>query len=255
MLGNTQEQDFKQFYWTVTGRLSPNTLRAFFLLTLFYSGVMLLVAEFAIGYSRLIDKPSSQYLVDGILISFIVHLFILAFFLYPKFAYKFQRIQAILASIIALKLSVEGYTIIFLVADDRNLASYMYFPLFSAIIIGLIFTITDTLKVVRRIKEGKLRADGEEIFNYKRSKFSIYLRVIIMILIIIGTLIVQLNDPTADRVNMQFYSGFIIMMFLHYTLALGLPEFFIVTYCKFRFTSFIIHAPKLRKKFKKHRTN
>ncbi|MFA9398925.1 MAG: hypothetical protein ACERKV_11775 [Clostridiaceae bacterium] len=266
MLKNYNEEDFKELTYVACDRLDPGNVPVFLLAAIGYSGVCAGVSLFAV-------KQNIKYSTGNISNAMInfnrVSLIILAiqiafaiFYLFPKNNYKFQRLQCIVLSIVAFKISIEGYQPMYFFWADRHNPYYqmniqtldnMYKSGILIFIGGIVFLIYCVFRAINRVEKGCLRDDGRGLYDFAKSDKRVNIPIIYVCTMLGGSIAKSLsNGNTATSEFWELLFGILIFAFIQYAMALALPEFFLLTYCKLRFKYFIVSMPKkYRKRVKK----
>ncbi|WP_147533656.1 hypothetical protein [Bacillus marasmi] len=246
MLKKYNEDDFYEIESVSSGRLRPDNLSGFFWSTFIISGVMTAIFIFGAGKSiQASTQPIWQTLVNISKIFLAIQLIVALFFSFQKNCYKFQRVQSIFLSIFSIKLSLDMYPIFFLSSVDRSAPSYMIHAAVYLLIGGLIYLIYSTIRAINKLAKGKFRKDGEGLNNFAKSKGHVSLPIVFGVTMISGTIVRTISDSSVYFAPfLELFFFLFIAVALQYTIAFAWPEFFLFTYCKFRFESFIIPMPR-----------
>jgi hypothetical protein len=248
MLKNLQETDFYKLNEVAIARLNPGGISAFLIVSFIFNGIITLVIAHSVTYAmstHTITNPVWNIFLK-ILISFLMfHLLAAIFFGSMKNAYKFQKVQAVLLIIAGVIMSIVIYPFYFLICDDRDAPSFMFDIGMYMFLGGLVCLGIFTFRGFRRIKQGEFRQGGQGLYNFKNPKIFAWFSVMfVAILLLIRILFIFYHFPydTGRMIGLSFALFFTV--FLQYVMALALPEFIILTYCKFRFTSFNVKMSK-----------
>lgn len=240
MLKNCNEADFYELKSVANGRLSPDSISSFFWVSFIISGISTLVVTVGSGSMMFISDAWLQFIRMDIYI-LLVHLLIAIFFSSTKNTYKFQRVQSILLPFFALKLSLDFYKVYFLACEDRLVPGYMWTTGFVLIGGGLVYLVLSTWRAVRRVKKGAFRRGGKLLYDFQTSKGHISLSFVIGATIFGGSIIKAISSNGEGLVEIYVLLGAFALM--QYLIAMAWPEFFLITYCKFRFESFLKKPP------------
>lgn len=244
---NLDESYFEQIHDVAEGRLTPDGISAFFLATLVFLGVISGISIMALDYKWLVVEPFISTIAEVFGILLIAHLMIAVLFLFNKIAFKFQRLQAILLSIIGVKFSVETYLFVLALYEDDRAAVSILYSVLLLFVGGIVLTLLMTIRAFNRVKKGEFKEAGSGILGFKDSKGYIIIPVIFAVLVFAGT-IARTTDAIAVG-NVIIASFWAVL--LQYSLAEALPEFFLLTYCKLRFPSFHVEHIKRVKRGKR----
>ncbi|WP_394239157.1 hypothetical protein [Niallia oryzisoli] len=245
MLKNCNESDFIELKWIAYGRLEPMAISLWMLITtLAMAGIPLLMYQIASTDMFLQFHDGLNNLLPILRTSFWFQLLFSLLFLIPKVAYKFQRIQVFILNFWVLKVSVDFYAVIYLISVDRVLPETFTTTLVGIIVFGLLFTFISTIRGVKRAREGQFRKGGKLLYDFQNSK--LYFRTSL----VFG--ITMISGAIARHSTGVFSVLFFLILCIIIQLGIGLayPEFFLLLYCKIRFTSFIIE-PRASSKKKK----
>jgi hypothetical protein len=254
MLNKCSESDFYELRMVAESRLRPDAIVAWFIAVFLYSGIILLFHVNGTSNNRNIDSYFWDVFVNIAEWSLLLQLLIILFFLRVKNAFKFQRIQSILFSITGLKMSIEMYSVYFFICDDRGYPNYTLSVGLYALLGGLIGLIIFTIRGVMRVKNGHFKSGGLGLYHFKNKWIFAWFPVIFSFTIILGRVAPIFLNLSDDK---YMFVGMLVPLFLvvliQYVMALALPEFFLLTYCKFKFSAFRVSYPKqlLRKHTKK----
>ncbi|SHI72573.1 hypothetical protein SAMN05444401_1471 [Clostridium amylolyticum] len=245
MLKKYKEADFYLLEDVARGRLSPDGISAFFIPSLVFSGILTLVLLNGIKNNINITTPIWPTILKGNFYFFLIHLLITIFFLKEKNYIKFQKLQVVLLNIIIYFISVGFYQVFFLACEDKRAPSYMVRSGMILLLGGFIFLIISTIRAIYRVKQGKFRRGREGMFNFKQSKLYVSSPFVFGLVMLSGTFARSFSGSYDMR---KIIPGLMFMLllcaFVQYGMALAIPEFFLVTYCKFRFKSFNMEPRK-----------
>ncbi|MFT4414352.1 hypothetical protein ACLM5H_10885 [Fredinandcohnia humi] len=248
MLKNCREEDFYKIHTATFSRLNPETISGFLFASMIISGIMTLVITNALT-SPFITSPIWDRVYAVYLIILGIQIVTAVLYLFRSTIYKYQRMQAILLSLFCVMLSVEFYPIYFLSIEDRFAPGFFNTIGLVFLIGGFLSLLFFSIRAAVWVRQGKLRKEGPGLFHTK--EFFIYLSVV-------GALAFLLLAWAFYQARTDYFMsiGEIITLFqaafysviLQYSLAMALPEIFLLTYCKFRFASYRDPNPPIRKK-------
>lgn len=250
MLNRCNDDDFYEIKMAAFDRLRPDSISVFFLGAFIFSGLMTIVLYFGSVSSTNVTHPIWSVIVGTNIVLLAIQFVAVVFFIKEKIAYKLQRIQSLLMSFISLKMSFDIYPLYFFICEDRLLPGYMKATGLSLVMGGIFYLLFSIIRGISRVQKGKLRKEGEGLYNLKIRNLYFSLPILFGLIIIGGSLARLL--PNYDNISFpqmaQFYIILISAFILQYTIAYAWPEVFLFTYCKFRFESFQIPVPKRLKK-------
>lgn len=246
MLNQLNEEYFKQLNYTAQMRLRPSNISGFFIATFIYSTIMIIVSITAVLTTTLFE--TNWFLLPFFLVIFWgIHLFFMLFFISEKISYKMQRFQAIILCFIAFKLSIEGYAIYFLICADQKAPTTMYWLGLILLAGGILFMVYSLFRAIHIVKKGDLKEDGKGLFDFSGKRILSVITAIIA-LIFIATFVLRFIPMYEMSIPLGMFFALIICSFLHYLVAMASSEFFLLAYCKFKYSSFIVEPPKRRKR-------
>lgn len=250
MLKNFNKDDFCLLKGESNDRLSPDGVSAFFLGIMIYSFIMFIVSWNAVASIHNINQVWNRIIkYEGYAI--FIQLIITIYYKSLDRAYKHQKIQAILLDILSFIFTIEAYQVYFLICVDRHLPIEMFYMGFILILIGILILIILSVRSVYRVKKGELRHGGRYIYKFsdlssmKGVNISVIAGFTVAALVIIRTLS-SMNNTGANYGTAIFF--LIISVLVQYLMAIALPEFYLLTYCRFRFSNFIEVMPERWKK-------
>ncbi|NMD71536.1 hypothetical protein HHO41_14625 [Bacillus sp. DNRA2] len=110
---------------------------------------------------------------------------------------------------------------------------------------GLVYLVISTIRGVRRVQKGELRIGGKGLYDFANSKGHISIPIVFGVTMLGGSIFKILSYSTVSfGPLLQLYFLLLLIVVLQYAIAFAWPEFFLFTYCKFRFESFIIPMPR-----------
>lgn len=243
MLKDSNEADFYELNVTASGRLSPGRISNFFWATFIYSGITTLVIVVGAGSMMFVRDAWTQFLRLDVLL-LLAQFIVAIFFSFSKNTYKYQKLQAVLLNIVCLKFSLDTYKAFFLMCEDRLAPGYMWTTGFVLIGGGLVYLVLSILRGIRRVQKDTFRKGGKLLYDFQTSKGHISLPFVIGATIIGGSITKALSNSSVLPYGMpEMYVILSVSALLQYAIAMALPEFFLIAYCKFRkSTSFVLHC-------------
>lgn len=239
MLKDLKKHDFYRLKKVALDRLSPNRISGFLFVATIYSIITAMLPIIAVVFKGMyIPIYSSLTITNCILI--IVQILMVIFYLIPFNYMKFQKSQAVMLSLFGIKMSIEAYLSFFLICVDSESPEYMITTGILALLLGLVFLILSTIRGFVRAKNGEFRREGKGLLNVSESKGYVSLPIIFGA-VVLGNLILRtFSDFDINGVSFDVLFILFLCVLIQYSIAIALPEFFLLTYCKFRFGSFII---------------
>lgn len=241
LLNQCMEEDFYQIKSVSSGRLSPTNLKGFFWGVLIFSGLMTIVSFFGISAEGLEISAIVALMVPIGLILLPVQFIFTLLFSSKKAAYKFQKIYSVFLSLSAFKLSIDMYQVFFVFCDTKQTPGYIQNAGLILLTGGIVFLLISTYRAVNRVKKGELRKGGKGIYDFKNSKGFVSVPIIFGFSMLGGAAGRYLSDASNDLTAIV---ALLFAVAIQYSIAMAIPEFFLATYCKFRFESFKLKMPK-----------
>jgi hypothetical protein len=245
MLKQCNEEDFDQIKSVAESRLCPERISSFFWATFMFNVFMTSVVAVAIYGSDFALEPIWFVFANTVIALFIVQFLVALFFSKLKNAYRFQRIQSVFLSILSLKMSLDMYAPFILFSEADYIPNYLRPTAFILCMGGLIYLVLSTFRGMKRVQKGELREDGNGLYNFKESKGYVSLPIIFGATFLGGAITRTLSESESilGQTGSVYFFLFLCVA-LQYTIAFAWPEFFLITYCKFRFESFQVPMSK-----------
>lgn len=238
MLKKCEQKDFKQIYYIGDDRLSPDGMGVFLLASSIYMAIALGIPLAEIYYYK------SYILFTFGLIYMVLQGIFVAFFISPYNDYKYQKLESIVVSIVATNFSMAGYAGVLIQIKNERLYQFTN-PVLTFFIIGILITIIATLRAFKRVEKGYLRKNGPGIYNFQKKYEGKGVNIAIIIgAVAISRMITKTFKGSNYNDVINFWIFIIVIIIIQYAMALALPEIYIITYCKFRFSLFIYDAPE-----------
>ncbi|MGJ7922745.1 hypothetical protein [Neobacillus sp. LXY-4] len=238
MLRSCKEEDFYKIKSVSFGRLSPSGVSGFFWGCFVLSTITTI---FAFMDSLSAESTFMTLMVLFSLIFWIFQFIFNLFFSIKKLAYKFQRFLSLYLSLIGFKVSIDTYQVFFGICLSDGTPPYIENTGIILFFGGIILLIFSTLRAVKRVKQDELRKEGKGLYNFQNSKSYVSLPIIFGVTMFGGAIGKYMSEVSTDFTVFLFLLFAVIMQ---YGIALVLPEFFLLMYCKFRFESFRVERPK-----------
>lgn len=223
-------------------RLNPDSISAWFLATSLFSGLVLIIALYGLFKGVFLNKLFWTPIVIVLGVGFILQLLIFKYFSTFKNMYNKQKFQVVCLSIVGTKISIDGYLLFFMSADENMLLPSIINAAILALIGGLILIIISTIRGIHRAKNGFFREGKNGLYDFKNSKNYISFYGIYSLVIIINLIVKAVSMNGMIDYSLIIY--LIILVILQYSISLAIPEFYLLTYCKFRYKEFNVAVPK-----------
>lgn len=237
MLKQYDERYFEQLELVAHDRLEPANISVFFWSSFIVGAIVVILSALGLNDRVFIRYDILPFLVKGAIILLATHLFTAILFTFEKIAYRFQRLQMILVSAVTFFLSISFYLFFFVLYNYSSAPGYVLTGAIALFVGGIVFLGLSTLRAINRVKQGHFKEDGDGMFDLKKSKIYIGVPLIFTLIVLGGIAAKSIADISFDG---QMYGILFFAVLLQYTIAIALPEFFLVAYCKFRFKTFII---------------
>lgn len=242
MLKKYDEEYFEQLESVAHDRLEPGNIAVFFWSSLIVGAIVVILSALGLNDKVFIRYGILPILVKGAIILLVSHLVIAIIFTFEKIAYRFQRLQMILVTVVTFLLSISFYLFFFVLYNYSFAPGYVLTGAIALFVGGIGFLGWSTLRAINRIKQGHFKEDGDGMFDLKKSKIYIGVPIIFTFIILGGIAAKSLADISFDG---EMYGILFFAVLIQYTIAIALPEFFLVAYCKFRFKSFIVEPVRV----------
>jgi hypothetical protein len=242
---NYNEADFFKIKEAAYDRLRPDGISVWFWASLVLSSIMTLIPYYVLTKSGFNGSPFLNKAMDIAKILLFIQLGLAIFFTIEPIAYSLQKLQSIIVSIVVIKVSLDMYIFYFTVTET-TFGTPDYFTKTGLILMagGFVFLALSTFRASKRVKQGELRKEGKGLYNFQTSKGYVSLPIIFAATMIVGAFVRSFSDA-ADSFGMFFI--LLLCVVLQYGIAMAWPEFLLLTYCKFKFESFIVPRRKRRK--------
>lgn len=250
------EADFEQIGDVAYDRLKPEAITAFLWVTFAIGAGMAFFVSDTVDYSVNITNPIWSSIIQANIVLLVIHFLVCLFFSKKNFAYKFQRIQAVILCLVAIKFSFEFYPFYFLAVEDRFAPGFMTTVGLLLLIGGIVYLVISTVRAIGRVKKGELKENGQGLYHFKNSKTYVSLPIIFGATML-GGAIGQILSNSVTTIGEMTGLFFILLLtvVIQYAIAMVWPEFFLLAYGKFRFESFRLKMPKASKVQKNIKTN
>ena len=243
MLNKCKEEDFYQIKSVSLGRLNVADLHAFFWAVFVFCAAMTGFSLFGISAGELEITTFLALMIPTSLIFLLLQFLFTIFFSIKKVAYYFQKFQSLLLSLFGLKLSIDMYQAFYVYSEAAVAPDYIKKIGLFFLIGGIVFLMLSSYRAIQRVKQGELRKEGKGLYNFKNSKGMVSVPIIFSFTILSGAAGKYFSEIWTDMTVLVIL---LIAVVLQYSIALALPEFFLLTYCKFRFESFKVKRPDSR---------
>jgi len=245
----------KEYYYKLKSvandRLSPDGISAFILASFIVSGILGLVVFYAVDYSRLVDNSIWPLYIKVNNVCLLIHFVCAVVYMKLPFAYKHQKLQAIILCVVSIKMSIDGYAVFLVACDDKGVASSIVYGGLILLIGGIILLVISVLRGLKRVGNGELKQEGKGLYNFKESKVYASTPLIFSLISMSGVISKVLSGSEDKGANSL---GVVFILFLsfviQYTIAIAWPEILLITICRFRFESFRDKMPERFKRVK-----
>ncbi len=239
MLKNCKEEDFYELKCVAEDRMRPDAIPVFLwaaaIISLLPSIFLMVIA---------IKTNSALWWCLAVLniLFFTVQLVNACFFTSIKRCFKFQKYGAIATCISAFVVSIDFYFIFYCFAVFEAKDKFLTIAGLFLMLGGFVFLIASTIRAIKRVEQGALRKGGKLLYDFQQREGKVNVPLIYALTVLGGALARVLTNNGGNKI---FSTIFLMTMsaFIQYGMALALPEFFLMIYCKFRFDSFIVEMP------------
>ncbi|MBT2694774.1 hypothetical protein [Bacillus sp. ISL-55] len=245
MKKKSNEADFYKIKVAAYDRLHPDSISVWFWASLVLSAIMILIPNYVLKESGFDGSPFLIMTVDIAKILLFVQLGFAIFFTLESIAYSLQKLQSIIVSVVVIKVSLDMYVFYFTVTET-TFGTPEYLTNTGLILMagGFVFLAISTIRAIKRVKQGELRKEGKGLYNFQASKGYVSLPILFAATMIVGAYVRSFSDA-ADSFGM--FLILLLCVVLQYGIAMAWPEFLLLTYCKYKFESFIVPRRKRRK--------
>ena len=239
---NLKSDDWYELKKVARTRLGPNEISGWFAASLMYSLVILGTSIFGCTQIRDLNKEFWMPIMIVATIFVIIQLIIGIFFSNMRNVYDHQKIEAVCLSITATKLSIDGYLFFFMLADENMIEKSVINIFILVALAGIILMIISTIRGIKRVKQGHFREGGDGLYDFKNSKGYISFVGVYSVVILVTILCKVINNYGNNI--MKVIIVLIPLLVVQYGVSIAIPEFYLLTYCKFKYDEFIIPVPK-----------
>lgn len=240
MLRKTTIEDFTQLKYIAENRLSPDGISIFFFGAVVFSLVMTTVSALAIKLRMNELHPDLSVLANVAIGIWLLQLAATLFFISMNNSFKYQRLQSVVLTVVAIKFSIDMFFLFLVCTEVLTPLRYMTRLGIYIFVGGLVYLLICTIRGIIRVRSGYFRRDGKMFYDFKDRRTKIFVGIpFLYVAFMIGWTItrhsITFSGPSADS---GLYFALLIGLTLQYGMAMAIPEFFLLTYCKFRFTDF-----------------
>lgn len=251
MLKNCEEEDFYELKCVANDRMRPDAIPGF----LWASAIVSLLPTFFLVMAARATNSELWIFLSVLSIFFSgVQLVNACFFTSIKRCFKFQRYGSIATCFSAFLLSIEFYVMVFIETSFEVKDRFLTIAGLLLMIGGFAMLIATTIWSIKRVESGALRKGGKLLYDFQQRDGKVNTSLIYAATVLGGSIVRALNNAP-DKESGKFFSAIFSMILsavIQYAIALGLPEFFLMIYCKFRFKSFIVEMPPEVKEYLKN---
>ncbi|MDQ0272734.1 hypothetical protein [Cytobacillus purgationiresistens] len=148
-------------------------------------------------------------------------------------------------SIIAFKVSLDFYSVFFVYTVADYFPNYLLSISIILLIGGLIYLALSTIRAIKRVKKGAFREEGTGLYGFSQSKSYVSLPIIFGATMMGGAIARTLGESSNTLAqSATLYKMLFFTVLIQFAIAFALPEFQLVTYCKYRFESYNLKKPK-----------
>lgn len=221
-------------------RLDPGHIAAWFLATNMVSAILFIPLGLDLkGIPKIIYT-----------ITLIAHTLVTLFYKDIRRSYKYQNIQSVLLVFIATKMPLEMYMFLITNREANGVSETMVRVGILFLISGIIATFVYTIRAIGKVKDGCFNEDGDGLYNFKSSKNYTVFSIIFPVVMLTTGLIRILSSYEMQNINMIIL--LIIVFILHFSMAMALPEMYLLMYCKLKYDDFRVAMPsRFKKRYKK----
>lgn len=241
-MNNLKSDSWYELKKVAQTRLGPNEISGWFAASLIYSLLILGASIFALVQGEYLNKEFWKPIVIVAGVLFIIQVIIGVFFSNIRNVYNHQKIEAICLSITATKLSIDGYLFFFMLADENMIEKSLINIFILAVLAGIILMIISTIRGIKRVKQGHFREGRNGLYDFKNSKGYISFLGIYSA-VILATILFRTFNSYGNNI-MKVTIILIPLLVVQYAVSLAIPEFYLLTYCKFKYDEFIIPVAK-----------
>ncbi|EJR61580.1 hypothetical protein IIO_03033 [Bacillus cereus VD115] len=220
---NIKEEDLEAFRMTCRSRLSPESAAGFMLGTIFYISIFMFIIF--VGDLNYYNNFFDRTIVKTEIVLFSIQIIFLIIYLFPKACFKFQKLQTLVILLYAFRLG----TILFVVSIVSEMADNSTGRMYTGLLFvgAVIIHIVATLDTFKQASEGAFSSDERLTSFFSKTKGAIIYVLILLILMYFQ------NDYSID-----FFVMYGVGTVLMYAVAIGVAEFQLLVYCRFKFKSF-----------------
>ncbi|WLR42816.1 hypothetical protein LC087_00805 [Bacillus carboniphilus] len=179
------------------------------------------------------------------IVSLVIQFIFTLLFSKESISYKFQKSQSLFNSVVAVKMSLDTYVFLIVFSEAEYFPDHIFLYTLFLCIGGILYMVISTMRGIKRVQQGHFREGGKGLYNFSESKTYVSLPIIFGATMMGGAIARTLSDSASllAQAGVVYFFLFSAVV-LQYTIAFAIPEFFLVTYGKFRFESFHVPRPK-----------
>lgn len=236
---NLKEEDFYELKCVAEDRMRPDAIPPFLwaasILSLLPSSFLMVIA---------IKNNGALWWCLAVLniLFFVVQFLNACFFSSLKRCFRFQKYAAIATCISAFVVSIDFYFIFYCISVFEVNDKIMTIAGILLMIGGFVFLIASTIRAIKRVEKGALRKGGKLLYDFQQRKGKVNFPLIYAATVWGGVIARAFSNKDGNDMFSVVFS-MTISALIQYAMALALPEFFLMVYCKFRFDSFIVEMP------------
>lgn len=247
------KKDNYQLYLVAKDRLSPDAMAGWLVASSILTGIFLGIT--LVGVNKNIQLSGDIWRVISLVFIgvLIIQVIVMMFYSNIKNCYKYQKFLSLWVSIIATKMPLDIYLLIFAITETKGYTNPIAYITIGLILLGFIFLITFTIRGFKRLKDGEFRKDGNYLYDFLKSKKNIGVIAIFPVVLIVISIFKSFQEYGNGVVGISIF--LIVAVIIQYTLSLAIPEIYLITYCKYKYGDFMVDIPqRLMKKINKKKS-
>ena len=237
-----RKSDLYQLYINALDRLRPDAMAGWLIASNLYGAIIL--GSVLMGIFNNVQLNNTLWHTIGIVatVFYIIQIVVMIFFFSIKNSYKYQKFLSLWTSIVVTKLSMDSYLFLFATLETKGDTKPIAYYAYALIGIGILLLIILTIRGFKRLKNGEFRKEGKYLYDFCKSKRNIGAVTIFPIVLIVIDFFRSIQSNGYEILSSCFF--LIICVVLQYILVMAIPEFYLLTYCKFKYSEFTVDIPK-----------
>lgn len=242
MFRKTTEEDYYELQLIARNRLHPSGLPVFFLGVLFFEASMFGATLFGMKMSEYVTDPIWPKINAMNWWIIAVQLIPTLGFINKRIRYRHQTLQAVFLVVAASVFSISAYVFFFLICEDSRSPDWVSRMGGIALATGGALLIYSVIRGFWRVRRGEFRKGGKLLYDFQNKKSAVAVPLLCAFTVL-ALCFGRYANAEGDIEALSPLGMLVICILLQYTIALVLPEFILLAYCKMRFKSFRIAAP------------